>query len=566
MYESSDAASIAKSSRLHRYGSTERDNGLKRRDRMSNQFTWYEGRGIYEGRGTIWSETLKSPITGRFRVTWSDKGGCRIECFGTSLSLPQSLVILQDFSEFRDLEIQCEGAVFRAARCYRVNAVESANAESEQVDLSLMTLEAEYIVSPERPRFWAVSLVNFVAEILPFRDSAAPHPLRSGREPLDTDRTAPRWIPLSFNGDAAFIEQLPDYNQRVQALKDGTETVSTTAIFAGSIPNSAGVDIEATKDWLPTAATDALSLATGISVGVGLIELRDENGALNRRIHIPFQNKNFKPNHSFITDPAHARTSRSAVGMLAQNAIEGSAETKKRFRLLVSAIEEAQDAIETPDHAYTYIVRALDGMANIHSVNRTRLADSLPATCAQTTRQTLYEARDKLKKEERAYRQSGDTAVADILERIASRAEQADAIEDSFGVSLTKLLGIYDLRDEDAMRDFYSKSPRPDGRSWVQTLNRYRSGVIHRGYLNYGVEAEILDVLWYTRHLIDIAARIGMKEVAYAGTYDPFNLSATQQVDLDWIKNDVQVKQFGFNGMNPKPFKLIGFESIIGSA
>ena len=60
--------------------------------------------------------------------------------------------------------------------------------------------------------------------------------------------------------------------------------------------------------------------------------------------------------------------------MLAQNAIEGSAETKKRFRLLVSAIEEAQDAIETPDHAYTYIVRALDGMANIHSVNRTRLA------------------------------------------------------------------------------------------------------------------------------------------------------------------------------------------------
>ena len=73
-------------------------------------------------------------------------------------------------------------------------------------------------------------------------------------------------------------------------------------------------------------------------------------------------------------------------------------------------------------------------------------------------------------------------------------------------------------------------------------------------------------MLWYTRHLIDIAARIGMKEVAYAGTYDPFNLSATQQADLDWIKNDVQVKQFGFNGMNPKPFELIGFESIIGSA
>ncbi len=234
--------------------------------------------------------------------------------------------------------------------------------------------------------------------------------------------------------------------------------------------------------------------------------------------------------------------------------------------MLVSAIEEAQDVIETPDHAYTYIVRALDGLANIHKVTQTRLADSLPATCAQMTRQILFEARDKLKKEERNYRKSGDTATAGILERIASKAEQADAIEDSFGISLTKLLRIYGLRDEDAMSDFYLKSPRPDGRNWVATLNRYRAGVIHRGYLDYGAEAEILDVLWYTRHLIDIAARIAMKEVGYDGIYDPFNLSATQQASLDWVTNDLQMKQYGFNGMNPKPFKLVGFESIIGSS
>jgi hypothetical protein len=532
---------------------------------MSNQFTWYQGKGIYAGRGTVWSETLRSAITGRFRVTWSDKSGCRIECFETNLSLPQSLAILQDFNDFRDLEILCEGAAFLAARCYRAN-VENARPEDKQADLSFTTLEAEYIASPERPRFWAVSLVNFVAEVLPLRDNAIPHPLRSGREPLNADGAAPRWIPLSFNGDEAFIEQLPDYEQRVQALKDRTETILTTAIFAGAVPNSAGLDIEAVKDWLPIAATDALSLATGTSVGNGLIELRNENGALNRRIHIPFQTKDFKPNHTFIADPAHARTGRSAVGALAQNAIESNAETRRRFRLLVSAIEEAQDVIETPDHAYTYIVRALDGLANIHKVTQTRLADSLPATCAQTTRQILFEARDQLKKEERTYRESGDTATAGILERIASRAEQADAIEDSFGISLTKLLRIYGLRDKDAMSDFYLKSPRPDGRSWVETLNRYRAGVIHRGYLDYGVEAEILDVLWYTRHLIDIAARIAMKEVGYNGIYDPFNLSATQQASVDWVINDLQMKQYGFNGMNPKPFKLIGFESFIGSS
>jgi hypothetical protein len=533
---------------------------------MSNQFAWYQEKGIYEGRGTVWSETLRFPINGQFRVTWSDKVGCRVDCFETNLCPPQSLAIFQDFKEFRDLEILCDGGAFRAARCCRANAVEGAGPEDRQADLSFTTLEAEYIASAEKPRFWAVSLVNFVAEILPFRDIAIPHPLRSGGEMLITDRAIPRWIPLSFNGDVAFLEQLPDYERRAQALRNRTETILTTAILAGAIPDSVELDINAVKEWLPVTAADALSLATGISVGIGLIELRNENCALNRRIHIPFQNKDFKPNHTFIADPAHARTGRSAVGVLAQNAIESSAETRRRFRLLVSAIEEAQDVIETPGHAYTYIVRALDGLANIHKVTQTRLADSLPATCAQTTRQILIEARDKLKKEERNYRKSGDTATAGILERIASKAEQADAIEDSFGISLTKLLRIYCLRDEDAMSDFYLKSPRSDGRSWVATLNRYRAGVIHRGYLDYGAETEILDVLWYARHLIDIAARIAMKEVGYDGIYDPFNLSATQQASVDWVTNDLQIKQYGFNGMNPKPFKLIGFESIISSS
>lgn len=55
--------------------------------------------------------------------------------------------------------------MFQAARCYRVNAVESANAESEQVDLSLMTLEAQYIVRPNDRAFgpfrWSTLLRRF---------------------------------------------------------------------------------------------------------------------------------------------------------------------------------------------------------------------------------------------------------------------------------------------------------------------------------------------------------------------------------------------------------------------
>jgi hypothetical protein len=67
-----------------------------------------------------------------------------LECFETNLNLTQSLAILQVFDELRDLEI---------------------------------IFEREYY----GPRFWAVPLINLVGEILPFRASVIPHPLRSGQ-------------------------------------------------------------------------------------------------------------------------------------------------------------------------------------------------------------------------------------------------------------------------------------------------------------------------------------------------------------------------------------------------
>ena len=69
-----------------------------------------------------------------------------------------------------------------------------------------------------------------------------------------------------------------------------------------------------------------------------------------------------------------------------------------------------------------------------------------------------------------------------------------------------------------------------------------------------------MDVVCVARHLVDIAMRICMLEAGYSGTYNPFNMSATQLSPLDWVKGEREIRQFGYNGLQPKMIKLIGFD------
>jgi hypothetical protein len=97
------------------------------------------------------------------------------------------------------------------------------------------------------------------------------------------------------------------------------------------------------------------------------------------------------------------------------------------------------------------------------------------------------------------------------------------------------------------------------GDTWNQALNKYRGSVIHRGFLDYSTGVVMGDVVSLTRHLVDVAIRVCLKEAGYAGTYNPFNRTAMQRNQIDWVTNETSIAQFGFNGHTPKLFKTIRF-------
>jgi hypothetical protein len=124
------------------------------------------------------------------------------------------------------------------------------------------------------------------------------------------------------------------------------------------------------------------------------------------------------------------------------------------------------------------------------------------------------------------------------------------------------VLKHFDLHDQVAIEEFYRTYPRVDGITWNQALNKYRGGVIHRGFLDYSSDVLMDDVVCCTRHLIDIAIRICFRVSGYEGTYNPFNRAAMQRNEVGWVIDGTSIGQFGFNGRIPNLFKTVGLENI----
>ncbi|QHN03998.1 hypothetical protein FTO74_11905 [Granulicella sp. WH15] len=369
-------------------------------------------------------------------------------------------------------------------------------------------------------------------------------------------------VSFPFASRSAFIEHIPTYDEAKQKLRDGEEPMLATSLIAGEIPEGADLSVGGVRIWFPTDAIIALTLATGTEVSLGFVELRASEGSLCQRFHINFINSPYKHGHMAISDVIHSDYRTSGVGPLITSILALAGDSLQVVRRLIDAIETSQSSLRTPEHAFAFIVRGLDGLANSLQLTRTNLSDSLSVQEATEVRAILHHAKRSIQKlAKRGVGKSG-SVDATLLNRIASRAEHADAIEDSFGLSITRLLKHFSLQDQEAIEEFYSAEPRLDGLTWNQALNKYRGGVIHRGFLDYSSDVLMDDVVCCTRHLIDVAIRVCFRVIGYEGTYNPFNKSAMQRNDVNWVVDRTSIAQFGFNGRNPKLFKTVGFENI----
>lgn len=537
---------------------------------MSNRpETPYQARGVYRGPGSVFSERLNGTIEGTFEIEWDDLGACQIRCTPRNLHPFAAILIAQDFDQFRDLQMKSEEGIFYARKCFLDKASMNMGESGNGSELTFVTLGAVFATSTAvQPMFWNAPILNFLMDFRTTTD-AGTHQLqisslfrRTDPDPRqdDQDGMRRRIISFPFAGEPAFLEHVPHYDDVKTQLREGTSPVLVTSLMVGTIPSGADLTVEGVKGWFPTDAILALTLATGTQVSLGFIELRDCGGQLCQRLHLSFINGPYRDGHMTILDPIHSDRGVSGAGALIAAYLSTTEAKLQIVRMLTETIETAQSALQTPDHAFAFIVRGLDGLANSLQLTRTILSKELPAQEAIEVKAILQNARNAIQSISRRLKALPDTKIENVLKRIASRAEQADATEDSFGLSMTRILEYFNLRDQEAIDSFYMQLPRPDGLTWNQALDKYRGGVIHRGFLDYSTGVLMDDVVCCTRHLIDVAIRICLREVGYQGTYNPFNKTAMQRNEIDWVVDDKSIAQFGFNGRTPKLFRTVGFE------
>lgn len=94
-------------------------------------------------------------------------------------------------------------------------------------------------------------------------------------------------IPFENEGECAYIQALPNHAVFRDRLESGRDTALVTAVMVGPIADRPAHGL-AVLDWIPAQLLNALSMATGVRVGVPWVEVRDEAGALCSHVHAQF--------------------------------------------------------------------------------------------------------------------------------------------------------------------------------------------------------------------------------------------------------------------------------------
>lgn len=531
---------------------------------------WYQGAGEYSGRGTVYSDELGKLIEGEFSVTWNDHGECRISCSPSNLDMIELLRLSDEFDKFRDLSVSTDMGQFLAKKCYLDGLTLGFPGAS---GIRFISLVACFVATGIAPVFWNAPVINLVSRFQP-QQPIAQHPLRPLQpssvpapahirleSTIDSDRRPSGFCQFRVGDSAAFIDYLPDYEEKQQRLHNGTSKSEVTCMIVGFLRSNALLDADSILQWFPSDVFALLSFASGTSVGLGLIEIRGSHGQLHSRVHVSSLPGEYVDGPVVVGDFPHgSEDQQSGLGPLISVALIANAEALERVRHLSDAITAAKSELQTPERAFSTIVRALDGISNRLQLNRRHLLQELKGSEPDQIRKVLVDARDAVKQiaQQMTVAGAASSEVATV-QRIASRVEQADAIEDSFGLTIPRLLQHYGLHDERAIADCYSARPRFDGLTWPAALNKYRAGVIHKGHIDFSGGVPMSDVVSITKHLVDVASRICLKEIGYLGTYNPFNDAATQVVRIDWITSAEHVELFSLGGKSPSMFRRIGF-------
>jgi hypothetical protein len=378
----------------------------------------------------------------------------------------------------------------------------------------------------ERPRFWVVPLLNFVADFTVIDLSLHDHPLRArATERLDTRETGPlrpyhesfysrgnALIPFICGGAPAFVEPLADYADRRSRVEAVEQVV--TAVAVGQV--SDGLDIDA-GNWFPAELLLLLGLSSGRALGAPFVELRGETGELVARMHARMDDAGVSRGRGLIDEPMNRSTGKLLTAFAASD-VQGTV----WFRVMLRHLLRALTAGGSIEDRLSSLFRVIDAASAGLGLNCGR-----PLEVEDKVRREINKAIADLIVEIGEI--SGEATELDRqrLAQLQNRLGEITSNRPSFPTQLLELVESAQLPDAAWLRgfEFRHKTPSADGEPkapvlWSKAAGQYRNRIVHSGFL----DIEVFDVdnaIAFIGHLSDVLARVVFHLIDFHGEYTP---------------------------------------------
>ncbi len=525
---------------------------------------WFTSNCVYKGYGRAEFSGIRGTIEGEAEISFDETGramsSMKVEKLTTSEDLHFGLFQFLNGQQATTLSDGAVGIGFGGGqnKCESLSIntdhgtflctedVSLGNWSSDpEVPLQFHVTRSQFDSGIEsEPVYWVMPVCNLISKFVRWGDQLDQHPMRfrlsenSERQQL-INRTV---IDFLFNGKLAYIEPLPDYEDRVRRLNNGESQSLISAVMVGEVQGNS-IELSKILDWIPSDFLRLLSLATGTRAGSPWIEFRDATGNLIRRCHVTMNIGRFGKGHAPLREGIH-----SGIGYLLTQYGRSADRNKPYLSVLLKQVAHGASHHGTIEDSLVYLFRAFEGLLDYHGYKTQNLLRNLDATNAASVRTILQTAEAAIKNLAVAAQQSAQSSQADTLNRIASRIIQTSNTDRDFGLSVYDLLTHYTLADASIVDSHYATTPRSDGvPSFGRVLSKYRGAVIHESYFEFSLgNYDFNEVLQIRDHLLDILLRMIFQIVRYDGTYQPsvIKLSASEQVG--WVTPTTKATTLGY--------------------
>ena len=413
--------------------------------------------------------------------------------------------------------------------------------------------------SRAKPVYWVMSLVNCMCSFRPQVDDRLRHVLRV-LPPKRASRLAAalvgvrtrhgallsNYVSFQHAGCQGFIEPIERFPQLRDSLVRGEVRSAITAVMIGEIP-PAHRSNRNVNEWIPYDLLLLLSLAAGVEVRAAWVELRSARGKLVSRHHsqgYPCYSKGY----SFIDESIHGGTGELLTKWPRAELVDSEA----ALAAMRNIVESGQYATRTLDDGMRHMGVAIELLATAVGVRgMSRIA---PKSQRQALARIVDGASGEIRELAAEARAAGNRGLQRALESVARDVKNCRGPRQSFGELVSALCGHAGLCDPSIVEAEYQQDPWDTSqKTWEGLLTRCRGRATHGGLIDADDPRQI-DILYHvTNHLRDLAVRVLLKQIGYAGKYQPSVIVGSTRASVDWVSSETLALRLGYDVQALRP-------------